>query len=232
MYKIMYRLITDEKNIFTFWGEKDKCHHYQPYEYTTEEEAKEAGKELIRKIGAYDVRVVADEDYYLKVIMGERPEPVKETFEVLIAGSVNIAIEPDCFENVEKGSTIEALLSFTNRVNQFHLLIDGESYDEGIPEWIKYTQIDDYHAKLTLENIDSNHLVVIIEDDGSVEPEHIKALKEIFFQAGDDLAITYDKDILDLEFNIVNGELIINNNVINSTFKKNERGELEVEIDE
>ena len=54
MYKIMYRLITDEKNIFTFWGEKDKCHHYQPYEYTTEEEAKDHPKKnvLMKALGA------------------------------------------------------------------------------------------------------------------------------------------------------------------------------------
>lgn len=164
MYKIMYRVLTEQPNIFAFWGYKDEEDNFIVYEYERESEVKEAAKKLIEKVGVGDVRIVLDEDYYLKIIMGIKPEPIEHTFDIQLSGSSDVIIEPNSFENVEKGSTLVSSLTFKVPVQQFHLLVDGAETDLGVLDWISYKSIDATHGELTLSDITKDHTIVVIID--------------------------------------------------------------------
>ena len=76
MYKVMYRLKETSRDVFAFWGEKQKDGSVIPYEYETENQACAAGMEIHKIVGTNDIRIVFDEDYYLKLCYGEQVKPV------------------------------------------------------------------------------------------------------------------------------------------------------------
>ncbi len=164
MYKIMYRIINENNNDFCFVGHRDANDEYIIEEYATEALAKEAAKPIIKKIGANDVRIVLDKDYYLKVIMGGRPEPIVGTYEVQLSSSSDVTIDPDSFENIESGSNISATVTFTIANPQFHFVVDGEETAQGVLSWIEYEVLTNKTGKLTLKNITANHEIIIVVD--------------------------------------------------------------------
>ena len=64
---------------------------------------------------------------------------------------------------------------------------------------------------------------------GGLTDEQVEALLNMKIYAGDDLIIEYDKDILDIDFELDNGDFIIINNMEYVYFDKNNKDELEVE---
>lgn len=164
MYKIMYRVLTEEPEKFAFWGHRDEQDIFHPFEYETEDEVKEAAKALVQRIGAGDIRIVLDEDYYLKIIMGIRPEPIANLFDVQLSGSTEVSFEPDSFENVIAGSTLVSTMTFIAPVAQFHMIVDGEETPMGVLDWIQYDVIDEYSGILTLKDIQQDHTIIIVID--------------------------------------------------------------------
>lgn len=158
MYKLMYRIKNSAPNVFAFWGEKQKDGVVKVYEFDNEDDVKKAGRQLAKLVGTDDIRVVQDEDYYLKLIYGTQPTPVPNTYEVTFTGNENIIVQPEVISNIEKGASVSAELTFTTDIKQFHLKVNGEEFTQGWPEWVQY---DDTTGILTLQNIQQNYDIQI-----------------------------------------------------------------------
>lgn len=90
----------------------------------------------------------------------------------------------------------------------------------------------------TLEELGVRDLVIqILKEyglisDGPLTPEEIQALNEMDCTINENgvLTITYDNNVLDIDFRKEGTDLIVDNN-INATFNINQNGELEVNYD-
>ena len=67
-----------------------------------------------------------------------------------------------------------------------------------------------------------------IEGEGDLTPEQIQALEEIEIDLDDELTITYDDEVLDIDFYLEGKNLIVDNNIEGIEFEINNNGELEV----
>lgn len=151
MYKLMYRVrTTAAPNIFAFWGEKMEDGTVIEYAYETEEAVKEAGRLLAKKVGTDDIRVVQDEDYYLKLIYGLKPTLEPQTYSVIFSGLEH----PEEITDIVAGASIST--EYVKGLDNYHFIINGEE-ELGLPEWM-----DLQEGILTLNNINQNYDIQII----------------------------------------------------------------------
>ena len=151
MYKLMYRVRNmAAPNIFAFWGEKMEDGTVIEYTYETEEAVKEAARLLAKKIGTNDIRVIQDEDYYLKLIYGLKPTPEPQTYSVIFSGLEY----PEEITDIVAGANIST--EYVKGLNDYHFVINGEEV-LGLPEWMELQD-----GILTLNNINQNYDIQII----------------------------------------------------------------------
>lgn len=164
MYKVMYRLKETSRDVFAFWGEKQKDGSVIPYEYETENQACAAGMEIHKIVGTNDIRIVFDEDYYLKLCYGEQVKPVPDTYTLNISCGEGIEATPTSFEGIAFGGGVISTLTIAPEIKSFHLRIDGHECSKGLPSWIKYTELEGNSATLNFETIVESHEIEIIPD--------------------------------------------------------------------
>lgn len=151
MYKLMYRVRhIDMDNVFAFWGAKMEDGTVVEYVYETEEAVKHAGRQLAKKVGTDDIRVVQDEDYYLKLIYGLEPTPEPQTYSVIFSGLEH----PEEITDIIAGANIST--EYVKGLDDYHFIINGEEV-LGLPEWM-----DLQDGILTLNNINQNYDIQII----------------------------------------------------------------------
>lgn len=151
MYKLMYRVLNAAPNVFAFWGEKMEDGTVKEYSYETEKEVKEAGRLLAKKVGTDDIRVVLDEDYYLKLIYGTEPVPTPNTYSIILTGLDRV----ETIENIEAGASVST--NYIKDLTDFHMIMNGEELSHGFPEWITIKD-----GIMTLNNINQNYTFEII----------------------------------------------------------------------
>lgn len=152
MYKLMYRIRTmAAPNVFAFWGEKLEDGTVIEYVYETEEEVKKAGRQLAKKVGTDDIRIVRDEDYYLKLIYGMEPTPEPDTYSVILTGLE----ETETIENIIANSSVST--DYIKDLENFHIVINGEDMSNGLPEWVVIE-----NGIMTINYINQNYTFEII----------------------------------------------------------------------
>lgn len=164
MYKVMYRLKETSRDVFAFWGEKQKDGSVIPYEYETENQACAAGMEIHKIVGTNDIRIVYDEDYYLKLCYGEQVKPVPDTYTLNISCREGIEATPVSFEGVAFGGNATTNITLSPEISSFHLRIDGHECLEGLPSWIKYISTGQDTGIINFETIVESHEIEIISD--------------------------------------------------------------------
>ena len=151
MYKLMYRVKTAAApNVFAFWGEKMEDGTVVEYSYNTEDAVKEAGRLLAKKVGTDDIRVIQDEDYYLKLIYGMEPTTEPQTYSVIFSGLEH----PEEITDILAGASIST--EYVKGLDDYHFVINGEEV-LGLPEWM-----DLQDGILTLNCINQNYDIQII----------------------------------------------------------------------
>ena len=151
MYKLMYRVRTAAApNVFAFWGAKMEDGTVVEYVYETEEAVKQASRQLAKKIGTNDIRVIQDEDYYLKLIYGLEPAPEPQTYSVIFSGLEH----PEEITDIVAGANIST--EYVKGLDDYHFIINGEEA-LGLPEWM-----DLQDGILTLNCINQNYDIQII----------------------------------------------------------------------
>jgi hypothetical protein len=152
MYKLMYRIRTmAAPNVFAFWGEKLEDGTVIEYVYETEEEVKKAGCQLAKKIGTDDIRIVRDEDYYLKLIYGMEPTPEPDTYSIILTG----LDKTETIENIIANSSVST--DYIQDLENFHIVINGEAMINGLPEWVVIE-----NGIMTINYINQNYTFEII----------------------------------------------------------------------
>ena len=152
MYKLMYRIRTmAAPNVFAFWGEKLEDGTVIEYVYETEEEVKKAGRQLAKKIGTDDIRIVRDEDYYLKLIYGMEPTPEPDTYSVILTG----LDKTETIENIIANSSVST--DYIKDLENFHVVINGKDMSNGLPEWVVIE-----NGIMTINYINQNYTFEII----------------------------------------------------------------------
>ena len=152
MYKLMYRVKTAAApNVFAFWGEKMEDGTVIEYVYETEEDVKLAGRLLAKRVGTDDIRVVRDEDYYLKLFYGTEPVPTPDTYSIILVGLENAEEITD----IVAGGTVST--DYIKDLTDFHIVINGEETTNGLPDWITIEE-----GIMTLNNINQNYTLEII----------------------------------------------------------------------
>jgi hypothetical protein len=152
MYKLMYRIRTmAAPNVFAFWGEKLEDGTVIEYVYETEEEVKKAGRQLAKKIGTDDIRIVRDEDYYLKLIYGMEPTPEPDTYSIILTG----LDKTETIENIIANSSVST--DYIQDLENFHIVINGEAMINGLPEWVVIE-----NGIMTINYINQNYTFEII----------------------------------------------------------------------
>ena len=151
MYKLMYRVRTvAAPNVFAFWGEKMEDGTVVEYVYETEKAVKEAGRLLAKKVGTDDIRVVQDEDYYLKLIYGLEPTPEPQTYSVIFSGLER----SEEITDIMAGANIST--EYVKGLDDYHFVINGVEV-LGLPEWMELQD-----GILTLNCINQNYDIQII----------------------------------------------------------------------
>lgn len=196
---------------------------------------KEDALNTVKYRGWEDLKISDDKPFTLDLIWGEIPVANPETYVIQINGPDELIGQPIILEAIEQDKEVAIPLYFSKGVKVFHLIVDGQSMSNGIPEWIKYEHISDTSCILKLTNITSNHIIDIVVDawdgeiiDNSLTPEQINAVNNMSVLLGDNLSVTYDKDVLDVDFMLENGNLIVKSNMEGIEFKINDKKELEV----
>lgn len=231
MYKILTHLHTQSPGIYRFL-----IIDGQEYATNSLNAAMDKAEEILEQIGYRDIRIVDDQEFDINVGPDSGDEPV-ETYKVIVDGPIELLNQPIEQDGILPGEEVTFPITFSRGVKVFHILINGKEQVQGIPQWIRYNSIDDMHGELIVSDIWNNLRITIVVDawtgpDADITDvlteEQIAAVNAMSVMLGDDLTLTYDNEILDIDFKIENANLIVESNVPGIGFYINNNKELEV----
>ncbi len=119
---------------------------------------------MLQYMGWGDLRISDNKPFSIDMIWGERPAEEEETYAITIMVPEGCAAEPTSIENIKKDTSRSAVITFAKPVEAFHLVIDGEQLNAGIPTWIDYEVLTDTMGVLTFKSITHSHVVEIVID--------------------------------------------------------------------
>lgn len=164
MYKIMTKLHTTADNIFAFYMIKNDNDALVEYSVNTTEEAAKQAMELLKEVGYSDLRIIDDQSYYLDLIYGKKPEPAENLYVLSFVEKEGVIITPNKITDIKENSTVQVDIEFTEPVESFHLIIDEKEYKTGLPNWIKYEDLEEQKGILYFTGITRDHLIEIVID--------------------------------------------------------------------
>ena len=191
--------------------------------------------ELMKEMGYEDVDLGDDVTYDVSLVWGNKPLPEQPKYIVRVEGPVELNYQPIVFEISGTCKQLEVPLSFAKGVKVFHLIVNGESFDKGIPDWIHYKHTSDVVGSLILSNVNQDYNIYIEVDAwiGDIDttrltPEQIEAINNMNIMLGEDLVLTYDNKVLPIDFELQGENLIVTSDIEGIGFKINANKELEV----
>lgn len=203
MYKILTHLHTQSPGVYRFLAAGGE-------EFATEDinEAALIAKEVLKKVGYDDVKIIDDKEYYIEVTShsieeitddeitllekvlaevgtndislsavgdydieikwGKRPEETIPTYTVDLIATEPLVVTPQHAEVLEHDN-VEVTITSEDRIGPYHLTINGELCDSGLPSWIQFELMGDKEGKATLLDITQNYIIEIIPDKDGVE---------------------------------------------------------------
>lgn len=164
MYKIMTKLHTSADNIFAFYMIKNDNDALVEYSVNTAEEAAKQAMELLKEVGYSDLRIIDDQSYYLDLIYGKKPEPSENLYVLNFIEKEGVTITPNKVTDIKENSTVQVNIEFTEPIESFHLIIDEKEYKTGLPNWIKYEDLEEQKGVLYFTGITRDHLIEIVID--------------------------------------------------------------------
>lgn len=164
MYKIMTKLHTTRENVFAFHMVYNDNNDLVEYAVNTPEEAAEEALKLLGRVGYEDLRIVNDDPYYLELIRGLKPTPEPNYYTLIVKGE-GVEVYKETTTDIVENSTVTVKVSFDAPVFTFHLIIDGEEYKDGNPDWVSYEEISETQGEYTFTGITSDHEVIIVIDE-------------------------------------------------------------------
>lgn len=198
MYKILVHLHTQSPGVYRFLS-------FGGREFATLDldVAVEKAKELLKRVGYHDVKIIDDKDYRVKVtaqtieavgqedidklekllgcigsddltlssvsdydidiIFNDGKEEEVITYSVELITPSNIE-HPASSLTIKAGEDAKFQIGFEEQINNFHFIINGEEFDDGLPSWLTYEEIETNIGIITIHNVVQNMVVELIPD--------------------------------------------------------------------
>lgn len=129
----------------------------------TEAEIKEV-LNLLKENGYGYIEMSREADYHIEIIEGVRPPETMETFDIHMIVPETVIVRPEYMLDIVYEGSAYTVLDFGVAIPKFHLIIDGEEQLQGLPEWVKYEQLDNTGCVLTFTKVVANHTVELVID--------------------------------------------------------------------
>lgn len=123
---------------------------------------------VLAKVGTDDVALSAVGDYNIDLIWGKRPAIDTPIYTIDLITTEPLRVEPQHVEVLEHGK-VELVITSEEKIGPYHLLINGEPCDTGLPIWIQFELISETEGRATLLDITQNYVIEIIPDKKDVE---------------------------------------------------------------
>lgn len=199
------------------------------------QEDEQDAEKLLGHIGYGDLYLSNNAQYDIDLIWGQKPMPEQTKYTIDVQGPDELLNQPIEYTVSNDEVELRVPLFFDKRVKVFHLIINEELMNKGIPAWIQYQHVSDTEGVLILKNIDRDYNIQIEVDAWAGEintagltPEQIQAINEMSIMLNDDLSFVYDNEALSVDFQLKNGNLIVISKVEGMNFTINKNKELEV----
>ena len=190
---------------------------------------------MLGHIGSEDLYLTNDAAYEVQLHWGNKPLPEQPEYTINIQGPTELLNQPMEYAVSNDEAELRVPLFFDRGVKVFHLIINEELMNQGIPAWIQYQHVSDTEGVLILKNIDRDYNIQIEVDAWAGEintagltPEQIQAINEMSIMLNDDLTFIYDNEALAVDFQLKDGNLIAISEVEGINFSINKNKELEV----
>lgn len=200
----------------------------------TDDDIKDA-EEMLGHIGSEDLYLTNDATYEVQLHWGTKPVPEQTKYTINVQGPTELLNQPIEYTMSDDEVELRVPLFFDKGVKVFHLIINEELMNRGIPAWIQYQHVSDTEGVLILRNIDRDYNIQIEVDAWAGEinttgltPEQIQAIDEMSIMLNDDLSFVYDNEALSVDFQLKDGNLIAISEVEGINFTINKNKELEV----
>lgn len=128
----------------------------------TADDISEAEK-ILGNIGYEDLYLTNDADYNISLIWGKKHEGTTPIYTIKVEATAPIVITPSEIE-VEEHGDVELIISSTEKMGAYHLVINGEECITGIPDWIDFELLDNYSGKVILKDITQDYVIIVVPD--------------------------------------------------------------------
>lgn len=128
----------------------------------TADDITEAEK-ILGNIGYEDLYLTNDADYNISLIWGKKHEGTTPIYTIKVEATAPIVVTPSEIE-VEEHGDVELIISSTEKMGQYHLIINGEECTTGIPAWITFELLDNYSGKVILKDITQDYVIIVVPD--------------------------------------------------------------------
>ena len=109
-------------------------------------------------IGTDNLFLTNDASYEVNLHWGHRPEPEISTYYIEVRGEGGLVAMPASLE-VQEGEAATFTINMEDNIKNFHLIVNGEEFTEGLPPYITYE-----NSLLTINDIHNDLVVVLIKN--------------------------------------------------------------------
>lgn len=168
MYRLLVKLNTIKNNIYYLHTVINDKGENVPYGVKELESAQQEAKKLLGEVGYNNLKIINDGPYYIEIQDGEEPQEPKALYTLSILSNennkTNCSITPESIENIEENSSVNVGLVFDGIIPNFHLNINGEETEQGLPEWIEFKALSANEGILYFNGITNDYVIEIVED--------------------------------------------------------------------
>ena len=113
---------------------------------------------LMAHIGTDNLFLTNDASYEIDLCWGLKPEPEIPTYYIEVRGEDGLIATPTSLE-VQEGEAAVFTIDMADQIKNFHLMVNGEEFTEGLPPHITYE-----NNLLTINDIHNDLVVVLIKN--------------------------------------------------------------------
>lgn len=138
--------------------------YYGEDEEFTGEEEKEEALNMLHYLGWEDLKISDNKPFSIDLIWGVKPEMEPPKYNIVLEANVEAFYDPETLTNIVEGSSCSSIITFAEPCKKFHLVINEEEMNNGMPEWIEYTDIDETHGKFTFHGVSADYTIRLIAE--------------------------------------------------------------------
>lgn len=136
---------------------------YQDDETFTGEEEKEEALTMLQFLGWEDLRISDNKPFEIDLVWGVKPEMEKPKYKINISTTLG-SVTPAIIEDIVEDSNCSFIVDFGQEISSYHLVINGEEQSNGIPDWIRCTELSTSSYRFMLNGVTQDYTIEIVVD--------------------------------------------------------------------